>query len=64
MEELPWQWKDFVTVPIYKKGTESDCYLSRNIIVINFIEINLSTIVHSKLTPYGDEFSGDHMHGF
>jgi hypothetical protein len=51
-ENLPKQWKESITVPIYKKGDTTDCSNYRGISLL------------SRLTPYAEEIIGEHQCGF
>jgi hypothetical protein len=58
-EELSEEWKEFIVVPICKKGDKRD--------YSNFVPTMykiLSNILLSRLTPYADEMIGDHQCGF
>ena len=57
-EELPEEWKESITVPIYTKDDKTDCS--------KFTTTNklLSHILLSRLTPYAEEIIGDHQCGF
>ena len=60
MEELPGEWKESITVPIYMKGDNKDC---SNYIGISLLPTTyniLSNILLSRLTPYVKEIIGDH----
>jgi hypothetical protein len=63
MEELPDQWKESITVPIYKKGDKTGC---SNYPVISLISTSYKTLLNilSRLRPYADEIIGDHQCGF
>jgi hypothetical protein len=63
-EELPEQWKEPITVPIYKKGDKTDCSNYRGISLLSTLYKILSNILLSRLTPYVDEIIGDHQCGF
>ena len=63
-EELPKEWKESHTVPIYKKGDKTDC---SNYIGISHLSTTykiLSSILLSRLTPYAEEITGDCQCGF
>jgi hypothetical protein len=57
-EELPDQWKEFIIVPIHKKGDKADCDFT-----INFLTI-LWKILLSKLSPYIDDIISIIIVGF
>jgi len=59
---LPQQWKEFIIVPIYKKGGETDC--SRGISLLPTTYKILSSILVSRLTPYVDRSIWDNHCGF
>jgi hypothetical protein len=59
-EELPEEWKESVTVPIYKKGDKTDCSSYRGISLLSTMYKILSNILLSRLTPYAEEIIGDH----
>jgi hypothetical protein len=63
-EELPEQWKQFIIVPIYKKGDKTDCRNYRGISLLSTTYKILSNILLSRLTPYAEEIIGDHKCGF
>jgi sorting nexin-29 len=63
-EELPEQWKEYIIVPIYKKGDRMDCSNYRGISLLSTSYKILSNILVSRLTPYVDEIIGDHQCGF
>jgi hypothetical protein len=50
-EELPQQWKESITAPIYKKGDGSDCNNYRGISLLSTAYKMLSNILLSRLTP-------------
>jgi hypothetical protein len=54
-EELPQQWKESITVPIYKKGDKTDCSKYRGISLLP-----VSSHLISRLTPYIEEIIWDH----
>jgi hypothetical protein len=58
-EELPQQWKEFITIPIYKKGDKTDCnnYQGTSLL-LNAYKIS-SNILLARLTPYVNESIGD-----
>jgi hypothetical protein len=63
-EELPEEWKESITVPIYKKGDETDCNNYRGISLLPTTYKILSNILLSRLIPYAEEIIGDHECGF
>jgi hypothetical protein len=63
-EELPQQWKESVTVPIHKKGDNTDCNNYRGISLLSSAYKVLSSILLARLTPYVNEIIGDHQCGF
>jgi hypothetical protein len=63
-EELPQQWKESITLPIYKKGDKTDCNNYRGISLLSTAYKILSNILLARLTPYVNEIIGDHQCGF
>jgi hypothetical protein len=63
-EELPQQWKEFIIVPIYKKGDKSDCNNYRGISLLSTAYKILFNILLARLTPYVNEIIGDNQCGF
>jgi len=63
-EELPEEWKESITAPIYKKGDKTDCSNSRGISLLSTTYKILSNIPLSMLIPYAEEITGDHQCGF
>jgi len=63
-EELPEEWKEFVTVRLYKKGDKTDCSNYRGVSVLSTTYKLLFNILLSRLTPYAEEIVGDHQCGF
>jgi hypothetical protein len=63
-EELPQQWKESISVPIYKKGDKTDCNNYRGISLLSTAYKILSNILLARLTPYVNEVIGDHQCGF
>jgi len=59
-EELPEEWKDSITVPIYKKGDKTDCSNYTGISLLPNTYKILSNILLSRLTPYAEEIIGVH----
>jgi hypothetical protein len=60
-EELPDQWKESIIVPVHKKGDKTDCSNYRRISVLSASYKILSNIILSRLSPYKEEFTGDHQ---
>jgi hypothetical protein len=63
-EELPQQWKESITVPIYKKGDKTYCNKYRGIALLSTANKILSNILLARLTPYVNDVIGDHQCGF
>jgi len=61
---LPEEWKESITVPIYKKGDKTGCNNHRGISLLPTTYKILSNILLSKLSPYEEEITGDHQCGF
>jgi hypothetical protein len=60
-EELPQQWKEFIIVPIHKKGDKTDCNNYRGISHLSTAYNILSNILLARLTPYVNEIIGNHQ---
>jgi len=60
-QELPEEWKQSITVPIYKKGDKTDCSNYRGISFLSTTYKILSNILLSRLTPYAEESNGNHQ---
>jgi len=63
-EECPEEWKESITVSIYKKGNKTDCSNYNGISLLPTTYKILSNILLSKLTPYAQEIIEDHQWGF
>jgi hypothetical protein len=63
-EELPQQWKESITVPIYEEGYKTDCNNYQGIFFFSPVHKNVSNILLARLTPYVNEVIGDHQCGF
>jgi len=63
-EELPEEWKESITVPIYKKGDKTDCNNHNDISHLPTTYQILCNILLSRLSPYAEEIFGDHLCGF
>jgi hypothetical protein len=63
-EELPDQWKEYIIVPIHKKGDKTDSNNYRGISLLSTSYKILANILLSRLVPYIDEIIGDHQCGF
>ncbi|KAJ4450860.1 hypothetical protein ANN_02292 [Periplaneta americana] len=63
-EIVPEQWKESITVPIFKKGDKTNCGNFRGISLLLTSYKILSNILLRRLTPYVDEIIGDHQCGF
>ena len=58
---MPEEWKELITVPVYKKGEKTDC---TNYICISLLPATCkisSNILLSRLTPHAEEIIGDHQ---
>jgi len=62
-DKLPGERKEFIIVPIYKKGNKTDCSNYRDIFLPTTYKI-LSNILLSRLILYSNEIIGDHQCGF
>jgi hypothetical protein len=58
-QEFPQQWKESITVPIYKKGDKTDCSNYQGISLLSTAYKILSNILLSRLIPYAEEITGD-----
>ena len=63
-EDLPEEWKESITLPIYKQGDKRDCSNYRGISLLPTTYKILFSILLSRLTPYTEEITGDHQCGF
>jgi hypothetical protein len=63
-EELPQQWKESITVPIYKKGDRTDLNNYRGISLLSTAYNILSIILLATLIPYVNEIIRDRQCGF
>jgi len=63
-EEFPEEWKEPIILSIYKKGDKTDCSNYRDTSLLPTTYKILSNILLSRLTPYAEEFTGDHQCGF
>jgi hypothetical protein len=63
-EEMPEEWKESITVPIYKNGEKTDCSNYWGVSLLLTTYKVLSNILLSRLTPYTEEIIGDLKCGF
>ena len=63
-EEFPVEWKESITVPVYKKGDKTYCNNYRCISLLSTTYKILSNNLLSRFTPYAEGNSGDHQCGF
>jgi len=63
-EEFLGEWKENITVHIYKMGDKIDCSNYRGISLLSATYKILSSILLSRLTTYAEEIIGDHQCGF
>jgi hypothetical protein len=63
-EEMSYQWKESIIVPIHKTGDKTDCNNYRGISLLSTSYKILSNILLSRLSPYIDEIIGGHQCGF
>jgi len=62
-EELPEEWKESITVPVYKKGDKTDCNNYRGISLLPTTYKIVSNILLSRLIPNAEDVTGDHQCG-
>jgi hypothetical protein len=58
---VPQQWKESITLPIYKKCDKTDCSNYRGTSLLPNTYTILSSILVSRLTPHVEEIIGDHQ---
>jgi hypothetical protein len=58
------QWKQSITVPVYKKGDKTDSSSYREISLLSISYNFFFNILLSRLSPYIDEIIGEHQCGF
>jgi hypothetical protein len=63
-EELPYQWKQSIVVPIHRKAYKTDCSNYRGISLLSTSYKIFPNVLLSRLIPYADEIIGDHQCGF
>jgi hypothetical protein len=63
-EESSQQWKEYIIVPIPKKGVKTHFNNYRGISLLSTACKTLSNILLAGLTPYVNEVIGDHQCGF
>jgi hypothetical protein len=63
-KELPEEWKESITVPIYKKGDKTDCNNHRGITLLSTTYKILTNNLLSMLTPKVKEIISDRLGGF
>ena len=63
-EELPEQWKESITVPIYKKGDKTDFNNYKGIPPLSSKYKILSNSLLSRLTPFAEEIIGYYQCAF
>jgi hypothetical protein len=63
-EELPDQWIESVSIPVYKKGDITDCSKYRGISLLLTSYKILSNICLSRISPCIDTIIGVHQCGF
>jgi hypothetical protein len=63
-EGLPEEWKETITVPIYKKGDKTDCNNYRGMSLLPTTYKIFSNILLSRLIPCAEEIIGDHQCAF
>ena len=63
-EELIEEWKENITVRIYKMGDKIYYSIYRGISLLSATYKILSNILLSRLTTYAEEIIGDHQCGF
>jgi len=63
-EELPEEWKELISIPIYKMGDKIEYGSCRGLSLLPTTYKILSNILLSKLTPYAEEIIWYHHCGF
>jgi len=63
-EDLSEEWKESITLPIYKKCDRKHCSNCTGISLLSTTYKIFSKFLLSKLTPYAEEIIGDHQCGF
>jgi hypothetical protein len=63
-EKLPDQWKEFINVPVHKKGDKTDCSSYRGISLLSTSYKILTNILLSRLSLCIDKIIRDHQCGF
>jgi hypothetical protein len=61
---LPEEWRELITVPVYKKGDKTDCSYYRGISLLSTTYKILSNNLLSRLTAYAGVIIGHHQCGF
>jgi hypothetical protein len=61
---LPQQWKECITVPVYKKGDKTDCSNYRGISLLSTSYKSLFNLLLLKLSPHVYEIIRDNRPGF
>jgi hypothetical protein len=62
-EQLLYQWKESIIVPVHKTGDKTDCNNYCGISLLSTSYKILLNILLSRLSPYIDEIIGDHQCG-
>jgi len=57
-EELPQQWKESITIPVYREGDKIGCSNYRGILLLVTTYKIVSNILVPNLTPYVDKLLG------
>jgi hypothetical protein len=63
-EALSKQWKESVIVSIYTEGDKTDCSYYQGVSLISTAYKIPTNILLSRLTPYAEEITGDHLCGY
>ena len=63
-EKMSEEWKESITVPVYKKDDTTDCSNYRFIPPLTTTYKMLPNILLSRLTPHAEEMWRDHHCGF
>jgi hypothetical protein len=62
-EEIPEEWKEWIIVPIHKKGDKTDCSNDTGISLCSTTCKILFSILLSRLTPYAEKIIGNNQCG-